>query len=60
MLNIVMESGDEGCLRICPRYFNLESEIRRDDGTHVGRMGYERESKHSFEQGESVGNKTLW
>ena len=42
-LNIIIDSGDEGCLRICPKYFNLESEIRRDDGMHVERTGYERE-----------------
>ena len=42
-----------------PRHFILESEIRRDEGIQVERAGYERESKHSFEQGESEGSRAL-
>ena len=47
------DSGDEGCLRMCPKYFSLESEIRRDEGIQVERTGSARESKYSLEQGES-------
>ena len=59
-LNIIIDSGDEGCLRIWPRDFILESEIWRDERIQVERTGYERESKYSFEQGESDGRTTLW
>ena len=59
-LNIIIGSGEVGCRRIWPMYFNLESEIRSEDGTQEGRTGYVRESKNSLEQGESVGETTLW
>ena len=59
-LNIMTDSGDEGCLRMRLKYFSLESEIQRDEGIQVERTGYERESKYSFEQGESEGRMTLW
>ena len=59
-LNIMTDSGDEGCLRMCPKYFSLESEIRRDEGIQVERTGYERESRHSFEQADSEGRMALW
>ena len=32
-LNIIIDSGEVGCRRMCPRYLNLESEMRSEDGT---------------------------
>ena len=55
----MIDSGEDGCRRIWPRYFNLESEIRSEEGTQEGRTGYVKESKNSLEQGESVGEMTM-
>ena len=59
-LNIKIDSGEDGCRWIWPRHFNLESEIRSEEGTQEGRTEYDNESKNSLEQGESVGEMTLW
>ena len=59
-LNIILDSGEDGCRRIWPTHFILESEIRSEEGTQEGRTGYANESNNSLAQGESVGEMTLW
>lgn len=57
-LNIVIDSAESGCLRMCPRYLIRASEIRMDDGIQEGRIGYDNERRYSLEHGESVGERT--
>ena len=59
-LKTILVSSEPGCLRIGYRYPRRESEIRMEEGIHVGRMGYATDKRKSFQHGESEGERTLW
>ena len=47
-LKTIIDSSEPGCLRIGYRYRRRESEIRMEEGIHVGRMGYATDKENRF------------
>ena len=49
LLKTIIDSNDPGCLRMCPRYQRRESEMRMQEGIHVGKMEYAKDNQPAID-----------